>query len=596
MNNKGSELATVLKTSRLFTDLSSETVSEILGKCKILYLNTGEVLFNQGDKSDSVCLLISGKLLAKLVKDEEIQSIGTISTGEMFGELGVLSGQPRSLTIQAIENSEVLFIAADVFKNLFDNNLSVCVATSRPVIRHAFDNLKFAIDKNKTRQIVILPADTNLPLDIIYERFSELAANHTHVLFLHEKNFIDLDIDTIKQKTRTLEQEREIVVYFLNSRDSNFARMVINEAQTICFLVNKQVNEDFYDLSVKTVLWQKQHSVFRKELIIVENKYSLDISLPFKNLGIFDLYHKIRLDDDPSIARVLRFIAGKAIGLVLSGGGIRGFAHVGAIKAINELKIPIDIVGGTSAGALVGGLHAMGLCHDEIEEKFAELVTASSDALFWRNITLPILVFFNGSSITKALQRIFKDINIENLLIPYFCASCNISTNQVSIHKHGNMFSKVRASISIPGLIPPMVIDGQMHVDGSMLKHLPVDAMKETLGNGSSKIIALLVPPKTTSSQSYNFPPTFTFMQSLLYSLGINKKKYIIPSFSESFLQAVAFSSDYDCAINADIADILVNLGFQDTPLLRISKKNAKKMIAASYDKTLGILSKYYPK
>lgn len=591
MSNISLELIRILKTSRLFADLGTEAIFDILNKCKLRYLNAGEILFNQGEKSDGAYLLISGRLAAKFVSDKVIRGIGMINTGEIFGELGVISEQPRSLTIQAIDNSEVLFINADIFKELFSHNLSVCVATASPVMKRTFDNFNLTDAQPKTKRVVMLPADINLPLDIIYEKFRELAVKHPHVEFLHEKDFAATAApNNLDNKLDLWRQDKEVSVVFLKTHDSNLARLAINEAQVVYLLANRQVNEDFHDLVVKTIKWQKQASTFRQELIIITDN-SKTLGWSDKNLQEFNLCHKIRLDDNPSIDRVWRFIADRVTALVLSGGGVKGFAHIGAIKAITALKIPIDIVGGTSIGSLIGGLYAMGLSCQEIEERLRALIKGARDMLSWRSLTVPLLCFYSGKSVTQSLRQIFQDQRIEDLAIPYFCTSCNVSLNQATIHKHGGLFEKIRASISIPGLMPPAVIDGHMHVDGSMLKHLPVDSMKEILGSNSNKVIALLLPKKAIDNNVYNFPPVFTFVQSLLHRLGFWRNQYVIPSFSELFLRAVTFSGMHAVAVNRELADVLVDLGFEDAPLLAVDEKTKQQMLTISYEKTLAALT-----
>jgi NTE family protein len=392
-----------------------------------------------------------------------------------------------------------------------------------------------------------------------------------------------------------MQQEKRIVVYFIRSTDSVFASIALEEVSIINFIVNKKlVSKDYYASVVDTISKRKELASVRKELIIVEEKSDQKLVDPNINLADFNLYHRVSLDDETSCRRCMRFMAGKATGLVLSSGGTRAWAHIGALKAISELKIPVDIIGGVGTGALIGALYAMGLTHDEINKQFAMFVSSSRKMLSWRNLTLPIVSVFDGKSITLALQKLFDNLDITNLNLPYFCISCNISTNQLAIHQYGNLFERIRASVSLPLLIPPIVINGNIHVEGSIVNNMPADIMKNILGCHSDKIIAFALAQLTKDKRSYKYPQVFTFTNSLLYKLGLSRWKYLVPSYGEGFIRTVTFSGNYLWSANAAFADVLVDFNLGDELMLDAKKGYSDRLINIGYAKALQVLQEQY--
>jgi predicted acylesterase/phospholipase RssA len=202
-----------------------------------------------------------------------------------------------------------------------------------------------------------------------------------------------------------------------------------------------------------------------------------------------EMHHHVRLGRVSDFARLARFLTDSPICLALGGGGARGFAHIGALRALGEENIPIDIVGGTSMGSFVGAEHAFGIAPERMVDLNRNLFSNTGLAL---DLTLPLLSFTTGKGYAGRLKKLFGDVAIEDLWIPYFCVSSNISRAERAIHRFGPLWRAVRASSGVQGLFPPVVLDGELHVDGALFSNLPADAMK-TVCEG--KIIAIDVSP-----------------------------------------------------------------------------------------------------
>uniref|UniRef100_A0A8L8KIN4 Swiss cheese n=1 Tax=Heligmosomoides polygyrus TaxID=6339 RepID=A0A8L8KIN4_HELPZ len=209
-------------------------------------------------------------------------------------------------------------------------------------------------------------------------------------------------------------------------------------------------------------------------------------------LTIFQYYEKNvywTVDFRSDFARIARILTGNAIGLALGGGGARGAAHVGILRALRERGIPVDIVGGTSIGALVGGVYAS-TPDEQVEERTRKWFSGMTS--LWRKVldlTYAHSAMFTGAQLNKSLQDLFEDKEIENLWIPYFCISTDITTSEMRVHRSGPLWAYCRASMSLAGYLPPMCDprDGHLLLDGGYVNNLPADVMRYE-GNFSQPI------------------------------------------------------------------------------------------------------------
>lgn len=234
----------------------------------------------------------------------------------------------------------------------------------------------------------------------------------------------------------------------------------------------------------------KTHFVTQYELILMHDD---SITLPkntieWLNLANFTFHHHIRWTAPVGYQRLIRMINGKAIGLVFGGGGGKGWACLGALKAIIESNIPIDAIGGTSVGALVAAAYAIHLDYDGTYRDFKRYVESATKPFTLKNLTWPIISFISAKKPTLLLKKVVKKLKIEDLWLPLFAISCNLNTGKEIVHRQHYFWEALRSSTAIPGIIPPMVIDGQMHVDGGIVNNLPVDTMRAMLGNESTII------------------------------------------------------------------------------------------------------------
>ncbi len=174
------------------------------------------------------------------------------------------------------------------------------------------------------------------------------------------------------------------------------------------------------------------------------------------------------------LARLARLATGKARGLVLGGGGARGLAHLGVLEALAEADLPIDFLGGTSMGAVVAASVAMDLAPATIRQQMAATFVGQNPL---NDYTLPFHALTRGLKVDTALRHQFGEARIEDLWLPYICISSNLTTGEAAVHRSGDLATALRASIAIPGLLPPVVSEDGILVDGGMMNNLPADVL-----------------------------------------------------------------------------------------------------------------------
>jgi NTE family protein len=237
------------------------------------------------------------------------------------------------------------------------------------------------------------------------------------------------------------------------------------------------------------------------------------------------------------------------IGLVLGGGGAKGSAHVGVITMLEDMRIPIDCIVGTSMGALVGGSYATGMTADDLEQAIAAISWAETIAFQGRREKLPMRRKLAGRTYSNTLEFGFRDgsvaaprgfINTQNieqtirylvapslgtdrfddLPIPFRAIATDMMTGDMVVLDHGNLALAMRASMAVPGIFAPVTIDGRTLGDGGLTRNLPVDIARQTCAD---VVIAVAVPTPAPPPDALQSPLTM-ISRSLDVLIGANER------------------------------------------------------------------------
>ncbi|KAK0417626.1 hypothetical protein QR680_013118 [Steinernema hermaphroditum] len=532
-------------------------------------LDSGQAVYRQGDQADSLFVVLSGRLRS-VDKKTIVEEFGK---GDMMGMVEVLQKKPRSTTVLAVRFSQLALVPEGLLNfiklqfpqvgfrlvhllgqyysqssrrtPLMTPSLNaVCSAPSSADPMSHIKNL---------HTIAVVPASEDVPLaPFTCELYHALNAN-LKVLRLSSKKVAEhLDASVLEKQAdfrlmhwlNVQEDTYPLVIYECDYNATNWTRRCLRQADAILVVANGD-KKPFSKHFVEEHLNMNQDGIrTNKELILLWREGTAGPTGTFEWLkgSWFSGHHHVRtpnrmrqwdeldlanrekevieyyehnvfcdkVDFNSDFSRLARILTGNAVGLVLGGGGARGAAHVGIIRAMREHGIPVDIVGGTSIGSMIGGLFAEAP-EDNLEPRAKSwfVVMTSLWKKIW-DLTYAHSAMFTGAGFNKTLQDLFGDKDIDDLWIPYFCITTDISTSEMRICRTGSLWAYTRASMSLAGYLPPLCdpSDGHLLLDGGYVNNLPADVMRQM---GAKCVIACDVG-SATETNLYNYGDTLSGM------------------------------------------------------------------------------------
>lgn len=452
----------------------------------------GDVLVSRDVPHDALYIVVHGRL--EMAADGPSRRTGTFERGDTIGEAALLLGETRIATVRAARDSELVCIPGEDFRDLLEMEPTL----GANLARHLATLLALRNEPVKARArphtIALVPADGR-PIDKalvgqLHAALSTVArgqGGHQQVTVLDAVSVTDeLGADVVAAQvddlatgrlTRWLsahEARRAFVLFVADAEPTDWSRCALRQADVVVLVARARASPapGWVDVMLADL-----GSTARQVLVLLHQR---DIA-PRRAAAWLEprqlsSHHHVRDGHTEDIGRLARWIGGAAIGVVLSGGGARGFAHIGALAAIADCGLPIDAVGGASMGSVIAAQYAMGLGKEAMIAIDGREFPGCS---VWGDLTAPVVSLLQGRSTVEMLQRMFGDTAIEDLPTPYFCVTCNLSRAEVMVHDRGPLWLWVRASSSVPGIGPPVAYRGDLLVDGGVLNNLPADVMRD---------------------------------------------------------------------------------------------------------------------
>lgn len=587
--NKGNnpaieELINLFKSSKFFSKLDADACEVLFHRLEIVNLQQGEILFEQGEPSNCMYILGRGQLVAFLTTPDGKQKIvGSIERGETVGELGALSNQPRSLTIRSATDCVLLKLTQQIFEEFCNEYPQIRSRVIDLIIQRSQHALKIMSEKKLYQHIAIIKGNDDVSLEKFTRKIKENFSDDP-------KFILQLDVSQGDQLFDILEEAElngKAVIFILDQNNMTDLQTKLSHIGSIYILVDGDKPGQISTFALNTLgMHHTPSAAFTKqsELVLLHDDSD---KLPTGTLDWlkqtdFTLHHHIRTNNNLDYQRLIRFMMGKPIGLVLGGGGNKGWTCLGVIKALLEANIPIDFIGGTSVGALIGGLYVLTLSYEKSVDAFEKISMGSYKTFSIKNFTWPLISLLSSKKSTEILQQITGDIQMEDLWLPIFSIASDLTLGKEVVHRHGLLWKTLRASLSVPGILPPVIIDGDLCVDGGLLNNLPVDVMRQILGNDGTIIAVSLTDVKTTPIR-YNFPPILPFRVVLLKKLRLRYTEYSFPPFLNTFMKALLLGSSAREKANLLAADIAIAPDLSKFATFELGKKNRDEMIEIGY-------------
>ena len=566
-NSSISELATLLGATDLFAGQEDAVLQEFAGRCERIYLAPGEFLMREGDSGDGLYVLVSGRLRVQVKQIGGADAtVGEVGRNEVVGEMAIITDEPRSASVIAIRDSELLMFTRKQFEHLVENYPLAMLKIARRIIVRLRQSNRSQDTSRSELSIAVIPAGEQGSIDSFFDELVDGLGRIGSTLVL-DSHFVDEHLDPGaanasqhgSQNDRVLswlnEQEarHRYIVYRADSSATNWTRRCLRLADRVLAVGLAHSNPRPNEIEAE-FLKPDSHKIFAQaELVLIHKDDGTAPSGTSQWLaarGVRGCHH-VRNGRKQDFERLVRFLSGRAFGLVLGGGGARGLAHVGVIRAIQELGIPIDAIGGSSMGSVIAGFYAM---NSDLESLEAACRSTFQKQRRLLDITFPAVALASGKRIAKHLEAVFGDVSIEDLWLKYYCVSTNLTRAETNVHRDGSVWQRIRASISLPGILPPVYHDGDLLVDGGVTNNLPVDIMRTICDGGP--VIAVDVSPKVDLRQKTSFGEAISGWKVLTRRMNPFAESIAVPTIANVLMRTTLLGSSSAQAASARDADI----------------------------------------
>ena len=537
------------RAARLMSGLDRQTVDAIAAEMAPIAISGGTVLFEAGEPGDCLYFIYCG-CLGVFERDAagEMRLIAEGAAGEPGGELSLIAGRARSATVAALRDCELGRLTREAFERLarerpraLDHFLRFIVARLDRIIHHD------AVPR-PPRTFALLPlGESTQTIDFAnqFQRaLDRLEGAKSSLLF------------TAKAEDRSTgwfhraETSASQVIYLADPGDTPWTRFCMRQADRI--LLVGQVD------GPAPAVWPQPpvaDSIYapRRELILLRQGPDLPPGRTSAWLGQRSAlrHHHVQLGVRRDCDRVARLMTDRGVGIVLAGGGARGFAHIGVYRALVEAGVAIDRVGGASMGALVGAGIAAGMDWRQLREMFHAAFVQTNPL---SDFTLPFVSLFAGRKVERLLREAYGEMDIEDLPRPFFCTAANLTTGRTVMMHRGKLWKRLRASVSLPGILPPVLDRGQVLVDGGVMDNLPVEIMRAR-GGGTVIGVDLETTGGISAGEGVEAPwSAWQFLRRLIWRRG---ETLPFPSIVKILLRSALVNSEEATARQRQVADLV---------------------------------------
>jgi NTE family protein len=428
-------------------------------------LPAGSFLFESGSTPEGVYLVANGRLGVKTPGIARLTA--EIERSQLVGETGWLLKEQHSATVFALRDSELLLLPTPVLNAAAAQSTNFSLALARLCARRLRRSNRHEDEQKRARVFAVVPNSVEIDVANLATRLvAEFArAGRTELVW------------DARASTHTagwfnaIEESNDYVVYVADPSVSGWTRQCCRQADVIVLAAPAGARPRPWPGGIAEAALARGARV---ELALLHDE-RIETGAATRWLQSSPPAQHHHIVDAADLSRLARLLTRRGVGLVLSGGGARGFAHLGVIRALREARVPIDFVGGSSIGSIIAAGVAVGWSDDEMRLRYRRSFVDTNPV---NDYTLPFVALTRGRKVSRLLQREYGDILIEDLRRPFFCVSANLSTGRALEHRDGRLAEALRASVAIPGVMPPVYRGEDVLVDGAAINNLPVDIMQ----------------------------------------------------------------------------------------------------------------------
>jgi NTE family protein len=544
-----------------------EDVAAVLAELEPRLCRGGDWLFRQGDAGDALYLLARGRMEVWISQEpsgeSQEQLVAEVAPGETIGEIGLLTGSARSASIRAVRDSLLLRMDTATFDRLARESPRLIRGiaggiASRLRDRTAGDTRR----RRRYRTIALLPLDGSVHSDSLADDLADAMDPHGHAVVLNPTRLVALGAPPawscnggeasadMLHWLADVEDDHELVLFVADPGDTAWTRLALRHADLVLLVADAGTDPGQRTWEVELLDAGAGPSA-RRALLLMQPPAPAGPAGTSRWLQPrrLDFHLHLRRDSRADLERVARVLSGRSLGLVLGGGAARGFAHLGVYRALAEHGMPVDWFGGASIGAVMAAAMATGMTPDEVIEAARASFVGGKP---FGDFTVPVLALLRGRRM-EHLIREQLDTNIENLPLPFFCVSSNLGLGRLQVHDRGDLPRALRASVSLPGVFPAAVVNGELTIDGGILDNLPVDEM---LRRPVGRVIAVdLTSPRPFTVDYDAVPSPWAVLAGRFLPFARRRR---VPGFMSLMLKATEIGTMEKVAASGRRADLLI--------------------------------------
>ena len=499
--------------------------AEVVGLATIVHVGAGDVLFREGDDSDAGYLVVSGRLGVSRDRNR----IGEVGRGEVIGETGVLEGAPRSATAVALRDTTLARFEMAGFHALAAAHPRLMLQLVRTIVTRASRPYGSTDRARSITVAVVAPVDGHALAAAMADELSRHGTGR-HVWAdrvdadLGRKGLVESSSSALTPAVLEYIHDAETTSDYLllegGDDDTQWTRTALTVADRIVVVVSADPDRDEVQRAQRVLAASPRRSQVERWLGVLHPPAAErpeGTAALADRLGVDRVVH-LGAGSHADIRRLARLVSGNATGLVLGGGGARGFAHLGVWRALVELGVHVDVIGGSSIGATLGAGMAMRIPPDDFVPLAVELFHGLLD------YTVPVVSLVKGARITRNIAAQYGDLDVRDLWLPFFCVSTNLTRSRVELHDRGHLATAIRASVAIPGILPPVPWRGDLLVDGGVLNNLPCDMMRAS--QMISRLIAVDLSPRVGPAAGDDFGLSLSGWKALRSHVGSGRERF----------------------------------------------------------------------
>jgi len=579
----------ILSTLEAYFKTEFDPDESLLDELEVTHLAGGDWLMKQGDPGDALYFLVRGRLQA-WARDSQGQNRGRflneIVPGDSVGELSLLTGAPRAVGIQAIRDSLLIRLDRESFDRLAMDHPALVMRLATNVANLLQSSFGATSPTRNLNAITILPLDSSPRLENFCRELTMELENEGHTLSLsaNELGRKGAPIDslqsgeTVPESLKNWLQDQEndyrFVVYQCTAGNTDWAHFALRHSDMVLLVGDASLEPTPRRWELE-LLETSGSTIARQLLVLLQppSDHAIKDTARWLDNRNVDFHVHVREDKPDDLSRVTRIVSGNALGLVLAGGAARGFAHLGVRRAMKELGLPIDWVGGTSIGAIMGAAIAAPV---SIEESIHLARKSFVEGKPFSDFTIPMMSLVRGRRMARMLEE-HLDYQIEDLPTPFYCVSCNLDTGSTNVHETGYLPDALRATAALPGIIPPAVVNHRLTIDGAVVNNLPVDEMRL---KPVSRIIAVDLSSAEEVTVDYSAIPSPWAVFRGRYLPFARRQR--VPSLSNIMLKATLLGTLDRVREQGKRADLLLRPPVRKFGMTEV--KSFEKIVQAGYD------------